>query len=107
MRARSLFVILSIVALSGCTVGPDHVPPQAAALNLPEQFDARPVAGEQVELTSWWASFGDPLLSEFVAAALAGNDDVAVAEARLRVARASVRGARGALLPSLDASASG
>ena len=54
----------------------------------------------------WWTNFGDPQLSSLIDRALAGNNNLAVAQARLRSARAAVRSARGALLPTLDANGS-
>lgn len=49
----------------------------------------------------------DPLLSQLVARAVAGNLDVAAAEARVREARAQRRIAIGAFFPQIDASGNG
>ncbi len=50
--------------------------------------------------TAWWQSFNDPLLDRFIDRALAQNLDLEQAVARVRQARASLRNADAALLPS-------
>ena len=95
--------LLLAAALSGCTVGPNHVPPQMA---VPAQFAEAPAAaapGAQVDLARWWNAFGDAELDRLVAAALAQNLDVQTAASRVRQARAAVSAARAALLPEVDA----
>lgn len=49
----------------------------------------------------WWQAFGDPQLSALVEKARANNPDVQIAAARVEEARATERGSRGLLLPSL------
>jgi len=96
-----------VVVLSGCAVGPDPRPPSAASLHLPGDFHSPSGdAADQGALVQWWTSFGDPQLSSLIDRAIAGNNNLAVAQARLRAARAAVRTARAALLPTLDASGS-
>lgn len=95
---------LSLALLTGCTVGPDYKPLTAAQLSVPARFNAAAadvVAADQVDLARWWRGFGDPTLTSLVERGLAANLDIAQAGARLRQARASLRGARGALYPSL------
>ncbi len=91
--------------LSGCAVGPDPRPPSAASLHLPGDFHSPSGdAADQVALAQWWSSFGDPQLSSLIDRALAGNNNLAAAQSRLRAARAAYRGSRGALLPTLSGS---
>jgi NodT family efflux transporter outer membrane factor (OMF) lipoprotein len=54
---------------------------------------------------AWWARFDDPLLSELVDAAIAGNKDVEEAQARLREARANRDAIRARSSPQVGASA--
>ncbi len=58
-------------------------------------------------LASFWQVLHDPLLSELIARAVAGNMDVAAAEARVRQARAERQIALGAFFPQIDASGNG
>ena len=100
---------LAVLLLSACNAGPDYRPPTASALKIPDQFQSSStITPEQdmVDLARWWESFEDPVLTQLVDRAFAGNLDVAAAGARLRQARANLRGARGQALPSVDASAS-
>ncbi len=91
-RAAALVALL----LAGCTVGPDYSPPQTA---VPDRFAEADALGatNDSDLARWWDGFGDPMLSALVERALAGNLDVASAEARIREARAraTVAGAAG------------
>lgn len=98
---------LMLLAVTGCTVGPDHRPPSAASLNLPGDFHAPSGdAADQAELATWWTRFNDPVLSALVDKAIRNNNDLAAAQARLRAARAALRAAHGSQLPTLSASGS-
>jgi NodT family efflux transporter outer membrane factor (OMF) lipoprotein len=103
MSAPSPIIIAALTActlascsLTGCAVGPDYQRPR---LDLPYQFrnTAPPETG--TDSASWWRSFGDAGLSQTVEAALAGNLDLAKAEARVREERAIARAASAQLLP--------
>jgi len=97
--------VLALI-LSGCTVGPNYHPPGSAALKVPEQYNSAPLpGGPSVDLETWWTSFNDPVLSDLIATSLSANNDIDAAVSRLRAARAAVRGAHGALLPVIGASA--
>ena len=61
----------------------------------------------KADLQAWWAGFDDPLLTRFVAVALDQNLDMAQAAARVAQARASLRLADAALLPSTNVSTQG
>lgn len=92
------------LALSACTVGPDHQPPR---LELADRFRLAPVSPaaplEPERLERWWLLLRDPVLDGLMERALAANTDLATAEARLRQSRGSVDAARATLLPRVDA----
>ena len=92
-----------IALLAGCSVGPDYqTPPSIAA---PQQWNTPATAKPKaLNLTRWWARLGDPTLDKLIAEAVAGNLDVATAEANVRAARASYLQAGGSLWPSLQGS---
>jgi multidrug efflux system outer membrane protein len=96
-----LLVMPLAISLSGCTVGPDYHPPVAAT---GETWIAR-VSTAEVDAT-WWTRFGDPLLTELVESAIAGNKDLEEASARLREARANRDAVLGGRAPQVAASAS-
>ena len=105
-RAVSLMPGLLLAAaplLAGCAVGPDY---HAPLLDMPARYGAAPKSTETTDLTCWWRSLRDPMLSALIEEAVAGNLDVATAKARVREARALRRQAIGALFPTVDGSAS-
>jgi NodT family efflux transporter outer membrane factor (OMF) lipoprotein len=62
--------------------------------------DARSAAATTVDLVDWWRTFNDPLLTRLVAQALDQNLDLQQASARVIQARAALKNATAALLPS-------
>lgn len=116
-RLACLFQFFTLSAMStlcGCMVGPDYERPKTldetkwAGLD-PAVTDAatksKPVEGA-VELTQWWTTFNDPLLTKLIQRAAADNFDMAAAEARIRQARARRGIVFGGLLPSVNGFAS-
>lgn len=91
-----------MLALTGCTVGPDYHPPRpdmpAAWSGTTDTKDAR--------LSHWWRNFHDPELTQLVQEAFAANLDLRLAEARLRESRAARGVVAGNLWPAANASAS-
>lgn len=105
---RSLALFLSFGALTGCAVGPDYRAPEIALSPTflgQESIDHRLVQ-HTADLSVWWAAFGDPLLTRFIALALDQNLDIAQAAARVAQSRAALRYADAALLPAGNVSAS-
>ncbi len=101
--------VCAVVMLAGCRVGPDYVQPEAA---VPAAWNSRLVSGLTAEptdselLASWWTTLSDPVLSDLIDQAVAGNLDLATARSRVRQARAQRAVAKGGLLPGFDAGAS-
>jgi len=95
------------VLLVGCVTDPGYRAPTLVELKVPEQFTtATQVTSADIDLARWWQAFGDPTLTALVERGLAANLDINEAGSRVRAARADLRAARGALLPSLYASGS-
>jgi outer membrane protein, multidrug efflux system len=104
-RAPLALLLTSACALAGCSMVPDYerpsvptqpawsTPPAAATASLPVSAD-------------WWQGFENPELDKLMAEALAANQDLAAAIARIDEARASTRIAGAPLLPSVEASGS-
>jgi len=93
------------VMLSACVAGPTYKAPPVAA-SLPQHFagaEALPAASApEPAQRAWWALFHDPILDELEERALAGNPGLAIAEARVRGARASLRLERANGLPRVN-----
>ena len=99
---QRIAAIVAALALGGCMVGPDYRRPDIA---MPAQFpemSAAAVAASAGVPADWWHLYNDPLLDELVAAALAGNADLAQAIARVDEARAVLRQANASFIPELD-----
>lgn len=91
MSCRVSCVLLALLLLPGCMVGPDYRTP---VLKIPETYTAAPqqgATGDSATLREWWQSFSDPQLTSLVSRTITNNLDVRVAQARLQEARASLR----------------
>ncbi len=101
--------VLAVVAVAGCTVGPNYVPPEDSLSatwhsELGDGLTAEPI--DPNALASWWTKLGDPQLTNLIERAVAGNLDLATARSRIRESRARRSVARGALFPAFNASGS-
>jgi len=84
--------------VSACALGPERAEPDVAA---PAAF-SRELAVETAALASWWLGFEDETLDALVEQALAGNLDIAEADARLDQAAAFISAERSDLFPVVD-----
>jgi len=100
MNKRSLIYIALAALLGGCSMGPAYERPAA---ELPEAWLAVPAQGKPMAADRWWTIYGDATLDRLVTEALAGNQDLALATARLDEARALARIADAEMVPSVDA----
>lgn len=77
---------LLVMALAGCTVGPDYKAPDTP----PAQLTLEAAGGyDRSHFESvWWQQFDDPTLNQLVNQSLQGNRDLRVAFARWKAARA-------------------
>lgn len=102
-----LIGIALLATLTACSaVGPDYQPPRS---DLPAQWQettGKVAAAPASEVHSWWTLFKDPVLDSLIERALAANQDLRIAETRIREARAARRLAGSAMLPALNSSAS-
>ena len=118
MKRHHAFVIICFISLflSGCMVGPKYVKPTAPMApgfkeQPPESFKesdgwktAQP--HDQALRGNWWEIFGDPQLNALEEEVTLSNQDLKVAEARFRQARAMIRFNRSAEFPTISTSPS-
>ena len=90
-----------VVLLAGCTVGPAYERP---AVELPAAW--KESAPRFAEDGRWWRIYGDAALDGLVAEALAKNQDLALAVARVDEARGIAGEAESGLFPAVGASGS-
>src|SRR5262245_9019987 len=86
--------------LAGCAMGPAYERPAA---ELPVDWTGAPDQGSRVTGERWWNIYGDPALDRLVEEALAYNQDLAVAAARVDEARAFYRISDSRRMPTVDA----
>jgi multidrug efflux system outer membrane protein len=99
-------LLLCLVLLAGCKVGPNFKPPESP---VPNQWigplPPTPTPAE-ADLARWWTQFEDPRLTSLVERAVGSNLDLKLAEARVRQARAARGIAVSGLGPTVDATGS-
>lgn len=100
LRLPPLAAALLAAALAGCALGPAYERPAA---ELPAAWPAAP--GTAVKSERWWTLYGDPVLDRLIEEALAHNQDLALAAARVDEARALARVADSEMFPAIDAQA--
>lgn len=109
---HSLALFLTATSLAGCAVGPDYhrpelfAPPAYLGAAAVVARPAPAIIDQASDNLAWWARFGDPVLTGLEEKALSQNLDIAQALARVTQARASLRSADAALLPSATLSGS-
>ena len=105
-----LGVLLLSTALTGCMVGPNFQPPQAAVPTgfIGDRPASQPqpyVSGDAVD-PQWWNSFNDPTLTQLEGQAVAQNLDLQIASQRLLEAEAQAQITGAQLYPNLSGAAS-
>jgi NodT family efflux transporter outer membrane factor (OMF) lipoprotein len=115
-RATVLLALGTLIA-TGCEVGPKYVKPPALSAppaltealppNATDSADWKTaVPNDQAERGKWWVIFRDAQLNDFEDQLTQANQNLQVAEARLRQARAAIRFNRASLFPSISLSPS-
>jgi multidrug efflux system outer membrane protein len=90
-----------LLALGGCRVGPTYV---REPVPVPEAHrgDAQPPTPASFADRPWWEVFGDPALVRLLEIAVAENQDLRIAAARVAQARAQVAVPRSERFPRAD-----
>ncbi|MBI1182048.1 MAG: efflux transporter outer membrane subunit [Alphaproteobacteria bacterium] len=105
MIRRAALAVSLTALLSACSLTPAY---QRPVTEVPDHWSATPgeaPTGQPADV-AWWEQFGDPELTSLMRDALAGSNELAASIARVDQARAAVRVAGAALLPSVDGSGS-
>lgn len=104
MRSLIPIVLVLILLLAGCAVGPHYHPPKTKT--APAFGELNPSVNTNEPVTDWWHEFHDPELDRLVTEALQSNFDLQVAFARLRQSRFQRNIAAADLFPTVDADSS-
>jgi outer membrane protein, multidrug efflux system len=97
--------ILPLLALAGCTAGPDYAPPQPPSAAQSGKFVRAGQAQAATPAARWWQGLGDPVLTGLIDKGLRDAPGIAAAQARVRQARAGLAGTRAAALPAIGTGA--
>ena len=101
VRLRVFAALLAVsVMAGGCMVGPDYEWP---AVEQPARFKSRPASEAAPPIaTEWWQLYRDPELNQLIATAIASNQTLQQAVARVDEARAIARVAGSFLYPTIS-----
>src|SRR5262245_59158187 len=97
--ARLLLAAVTATLIAGCTLGPAYERPAA---ELPAAYQGKPEKGLSAVGDRWWTLYSDQGLNLLVDEALAHNQDLALAVARVDEARALSRVSDSLMWPSVD-----
>jgi len=104
---KRIILTFSVLALCGCTMGPNYKRPQ---LPLPGEFRSAPAPGSDpaasIADTKWQNLFPDQTLNQMVNTALVNNFDLRIAVQRVEEARAQLGITRANQYPFVNAQAS-
>lgn len=96
---HSSFVVLHIVLLSSCTVGPDFKLPD---IHMPKRYKEIASTADIPAPGEWWTLFRSAQLTRLVGQALENNLDLRGAQARVETARALIGVRRSEWFPQLS-----
>lgn len=105
--AYQLVVLILVLGLSACAVGPDYVKPESESPNSWKAEMKNGLHGDTPPpetLAKWWQTLNDPILTKLMAEMVTQNLDLQSAMARVREARARKGITRSGLMPQVNAS---
>ena len=108
---KSFYLGLTTVVVllcAGCMVGPDYFKPSVPMTPAYKEDQGWKIAQprDQIPRGKWWEVFGDPQLNALEEQVSEANQNVKVAEARFRQARALIGFVRAGLFPTVSAGVS-
>ena len=93
--------------LAACTtVGPTYQPPSPDMPSRWSETAENVSVRADAKISTWWTLFRDPVLDSLVTRAMASNQDLRLAETRIREARAQRRMTASKSFPAVDATGS-
>ncbi|MBV1833017.1 efflux transporter outer membrane subunit [Novacetimonas pomaceti] len=105
MKKKTLSRIICLAAIGAMTAcSPFHTSAPPSRVVVPARFAQAPTGTDAgTDLTTWWRSWNDPVLTGLVEAALAANPDIRIARDNVLQARAAHVIARSTLYPTVGA----
>lgn len=108
MHGKSFLIVVAVLVLNACTVGPHYRRPP---VNAPDTYrglapDAGPQTSASLGDEKWWTVFQDEQLQKLIRLALSQNYDVRIAAARVLEAQAALGITRADQFPTITGGAS-
>jgi len=97
MYCRALVLTVGFVA--GCAVGPDYVKPK---VETPQEYRFAEKDVQETADTQWWKQYGDPVLDQLIADALAKNYNVQIAAANVEQSAGVLTQTRSQFFPQVN-----
>ncbi len=98
-------LLMTAVLTSGCTVGPNYVPPTIDTSDL-WSTSAAAVSDDTSRLSQWWSLFNDVTLENYIDQAVAHNRILSIAKTNILRAHALRRQTGSFFFPTVDGSLS-
>ncbi len=95
---RRALTTCAMLALAGCTLGPDYQRPEITA---PAAFQYEPKDAAATADTLWWKQFQDPVMEQLIDEALQHNTNIQIAAANVEQAAAFLTQTRSQLFPTV------
>lgn len=108
-RVGAFLIAAACLSPAGCMVGPNYTPPEPRMPGAYSELAGDAAAGSTATAeaeAAWWHRFDDAELVSLVERAVAANNNLKVAEARVRQARSAREVARSFLFPRIGVGAS-
>jgi NodT family efflux transporter outer membrane factor (OMF) lipoprotein len=83
-------LIIPLVLISGCAVGPDYIRPSAPEPQEWIEKDDPRLSDRSADLSQWWTVFNDPVLNSLIEKAFQQNLPLRIAGLRIMEARAEL-----------------
>jgi multidrug efflux system outer membrane protein len=104
LMKRSIVIVMTILLLGGCAIGPDYRKPEIAS---PPTWMVDMQQAKDTANTLWWGQFNDPALNDLIDTALRENYDLRIATARVEEYYGRYGATRADLFPQIGYDASG
>ncbi len=101
-RASVISVMVMVLLLGGCKVGPNYTVPEAQVADAWLETDNLVVKPEESDNYRWWEVFDDPVLNDLIDSAYDQNLTLQIAGLRILEARARRGIAAGRFFPQLQ-----
>ncbi len=108
MRLNRYILIVTVMLISACTVGPNYVKPATEAPAAYKELKGWKAAtpSDNVIRGTWWEIYNDPQLNALEEQVNISNQNIAVAQAQFRQSVALAQAARAGYFPTVTANSS-